>query len=84
MKRGPGCHVHGIWALVQFRTGPKPDDGIKAKAHRHTIVLCMHHKRFIPSVIGPMRNLWRGVNFFGITQIPSPYLFSLTDFVTLV
>ena len=32
----------------------------------HTIVLCMHQKRFIPSVISPMRNLWRGVNFFSI------------------
>ena len=37
-------------ALVQFHTGPKPD-GIKHTI-AHTIVLCMHQQRFIPSVIG--------------------------------
>ena len=43
-----------ISALVQFRTGPKPD-GIKHTV-AHTIVLCMHQQCFIPSVIGPVRN----------------------------
>ena len=55
-------HGHGerthepswTWALVQFCTGPKPD-GIKHTV-AHTIVLCMHQQRFIPSVIGPVRN----------------------------
>ena len=42
------------WALVQFCTEPKPD-GIKHTV-AHTIVLCMHQQRFIPPVIGPVRN----------------------------
>ena len=48
-----GCHCEQLPALVvvvQFR---KPD-GIKHTV-AHTIMLCMHQQRFIPSVIGPMR-----------------------------
>ena len=43
-----------IWALVQFCTGPKPDRIKHTVAH--TIMLCMHQQRFIPSVISPVRN----------------------------
>ena len=54
-----------ILALVQFRTRPKPD-GIKHTV-AHTIVLCMHQQRFIPSVIGPVRNCTSAMIF---TMIP--------------
>ena len=42
----------------------------RIKAHSRTHHCAVHapeQKRFIPSVIGPVRNLWKGVNFFSIT-----------------